>query len=288
MSLTRANYNWSQLKQPSPDTPNKISPTDCSLSFLAFKVISPCSTGVKTSCKAVETISQLYSSFHTFCCKLIITVFLLFFALRLRLQMLLPNALPREVEQVGFALIQMNWCVSSSSVHSACLLDACAVAIWLSLAADCWMILIYLLAAEFLWLSLLHTWIIAKPLQKLLWPDTLAGLQTKDLTPTRRWLLAPLTVGLALSCGRSFQSVPFVAGEAHHIVVVEAIACGAAIYRAARVATRDSLSWNTLPRYVTKMGGKENDKRQQRKDTKKREKRGGEKHTIGGKVERTR
>lgn len=61
-----------------------------------------------------------------------------------------------------------------------------------------------------------------------------------DLTSACWWLLAPLATGLALSCGGSFQSVAFVAGEAHNVVVVEAIACGAAIDRATGVATGDS------------------------------------------------
>lgn len=69
-----------------------------------------------------------------------------------------------------------------------------------------------------------------------------AGVLWLDLTPASWRLVAPLTVGLALSCGGSFQGVTFVAGEVHHIIVVEAIACGAAIDRATRVAACDSLS----------------------------------------------
>lgn len=61
-----------------------------------------------------------------------------------------------------------------------------------------------------------------------------------SLTSACRWLLAPLAAGLALSCGGSFQGVAFVAGEAHHIIVVEAIAYGAAVDGATRVATCNS------------------------------------------------
>lgn len=67
-----------------------------------------------------------------------------------------------------------------------------------------------------------------------------AGPLQLDLTSACRWLMAPLAAGLALGCRGSFQGVAFVAGETHHIIVVEAIACGAAIDRAARVATCDS------------------------------------------------
>ncbi len=65
-----------------------------------------------------------------------------------------------------------------------------------------------------------------------------------DFTSACWWLLAPLAVGLALGCGRSLQGVAFVAGEAHHVIVVEAVACSASVDRAARVATRDSYSWH--------------------------------------------
>lgn len=66
-----------------------------------------------------------------------------------------------------------------------------------------------------------------------------AGAAAPDRTSTRRWLLAPLAVGLALGCRRSLHGVAFVAGEAHHVVVVEAIANGAAVDRATGMAARD-------------------------------------------------
>lgn len=67
-----------------------------------------------------------------------------------------------------------------------------------------------------------------------------AGTVCRDLTSTCRRLLAPLAVGLAMGCGRPLEGVAFVAGEAHNVIVVEANTCGAAIDRAARVATCDS------------------------------------------------
>lgn len=60
-----------------------------------------------------------------------------------------------------------------------------------------------------------------------------------DRTSTRRWLLAPLAVGLALGCRRSLHGVAFVAGETHHVVVVEALANGAAVDRTTGMAARD-------------------------------------------------
>lgn len=63
--------------------------------------------------------------------------------------------------------------------------------------------------------------------------------QLWTVTPARGWLLAPLAVGLALGRGRSFHGVAFVAGETHHVVVVEAVSHGAAVDGATGMAARD-------------------------------------------------
>lgn len=65
------------------------------------------------------------------------------------------------------------------------------------------------------------------------------GAVRLEPTPACRGLLAPLAGGLALGGRRPFQSVAFVAGEAHHVIVVEAIASGASVDGAARVAAGD-------------------------------------------------
>lgn len=59
------------------------------------------------------------------------------------------------------------------------------------------------------------------------------------VTPACGRLLAPLAVGLALGRRRSFHGVAFVAGETHHVVVVEAVADGAAVDGTAGMAARD-------------------------------------------------
>lgn len=59
------------------------------------------------------------------------------------------------------------------------------------------------------------------------------------VTPACGRLLAPLAVGLALGRRRSFHGVAFVAGETHHVVVVEAVADGAAVNGTAGMAARD-------------------------------------------------
>lgn len=52
--------------------------------------------------------------------------------------------------------------------------------------------------------------------------------------------MAPLPVGLTLGPRRALHHVAHVAGEAHHVVQVEAVAHRAAVDGAARVATADS------------------------------------------------
>lgn len=68
---------------------------------------------------------------------------------------------------------------------------------------------------------------------------TVALLLGLEPTSAGGGLLAPLAGGLALGGGRPFQSVAFVAGEAHHVVVVEAVARGASVDGAAGVAAGD-------------------------------------------------
>lgn len=58
-------------------------------------------------------------------------------------------------------------------------------------------------------------------------------------TFTRWWWLAPLPVGLALSPHWALHHIAHVAGEAHHIIQVKAVAYGAAIDRAAWVTAAD-------------------------------------------------
>lgn len=65
------------------------------------------------------------------------------------------------------------------------------------------------------------------------------GAGSLEPTSACRGLLAPLAGGLALGGRRPFQSVAFVAGETHHVIVVEAIASGASVDGAARVAAGD-------------------------------------------------
>lgn len=69
-----------------------------------------------------------------------------------------------------------------------------------------------------------------------------AGALSLDLTSARRRLLAPLAAGLALGGRRALQSVALVAGEAHDVVVVVAVADGAAVDGAAWVAACDRCS----------------------------------------------
>lgn len=85
--------------QPPSDIPSKMCSTRCSLSFLAFKVISPCSKLLgknwQYNCRNNSPFTLPFSYIRLqarYCC-------FSAFALRPGLQMLLPNALPREVEQ---------------------------------------------------------------------------------------------------------------------------------------------------------------------------------------------
>ena len=59
-------------------------------------------------------------------------------------------------------------------------------------------------------------------------------------TFTRWWWLAPLACGLALGPWGPLHHVAHVAGEAHHVVQIEAVTNGPPVDRAARVSTADS------------------------------------------------
>lgn len=74
-------------------------------------------------------------------------------------------------------------------------------------------------------------------------------------TSARGWLLAPLAVGLALGRRWSFHRVAFVAGETHHVVVVEALADGAAVDGTAGVAARDGCPGERWQRDVARKSG---------------------------------
>lgn len=79
------------------------------------------------------------------------------------------------------------------------------------------------------------------------WWVSQSSMWIKDLTffPTFTcwWWLAPLAVGLALSPHWALHHIAHVAGEAHHIIQVKAVAYGASIDGAAWVPAADG--WRT-------------------------------------------
>lgn len=91
-----------------------------------------------------------------------------------------------------------------------------------------------------------------------------AGATRLEPTSACRRLLAPLAGGLALGGRRPFQSVAFVAGEAHHVIVVEAVASGASVDGAARVAAGDgwqySRGWKEKETVAMKRKGSDREK----------------------------